>query len=277
MDVNVNTTSYLPEISGNYITSIFDKFKVSFILLLIVVVVVYIIIFSLVSSRKSNNNGSSSASNSAIFVLELFLWIVLIVVVYLNFKNLDNQNYNFRTKLNDLLNARMTQVEVHVDGSNNSCTDDKDNEVFHIPNNKYTYDEAKEMCNSFNSKLATYEQIEKAYNKGANWCSYGWSSDQLALFPTQKSIYNKLKRVKEHKNDCGRQGINGGYIDNKHVKFGVNCYGKKPEMLDPDALNRPLYPVTKTDKKIDELSQKYEKNLKTIDLSPFNHENWSRI
>jgi hypothetical protein len=42
MDVNVNTTSYLPEISGNYITSIFDKFKVSFILLLIVVVVVYI-------------------------------------------------------------------------------------------------------------------------------------------------------------------------------------------------------------------------------------------
>ena len=106
MDVNVNTTSYLPEISGNYITSIFDKFKVSFILLLIVVVVVYIIIFSLVSSRKSNNNGSSSASNSAIFVLELFLWIVLIVVVYLNFKNLDNQIALHQTQLDKLKNIK---------------------------------------------------------------------------------------------------------------------------------------------------------------------------
>ena len=48
-------------------------------------------------------------------------------------------------------------------------------------------------------------------------------------------------------------------------------------MLDPDALNRPLYPVTKTDKKIDQLSEQYKSNLKNIDLSPFNHENWSRI
>ena len=48
-------------------------------------------------------------------------------------------------------------------------------------------------------------------------------------------------------------------------------------MLDEDALTKPLYPVTKSDKKIDQLSQEYKEKLKDIDVSPFNHENWSRI
>ena len=48
-------------------------------------------------------------------------------------------------------------------------------------------------------------------------------------------------------------------------------------MLDPDALNKPLYPVTKNDKIIDQLSQEYKEKLKDMDVSPFNHENWSRI
>ena len=28
---------------------------------------------------------------------------------------------------------------------------------------------------------------------------------------------------------CGRPGINGGIIKNPNIRFGVNCYGKKPE------------------------------------------------
>ena len=36
------------------------------------------------------------------------------------------------------------------------------------------------------------------------------------------------KNSKGHENDCGRPGINGGYIDNHNVKFGINCYGHKP-------------------------------------------------
>ena len=30
-------------------------------------------------------------------------------------------------------------------------------------------------------------------------------------------------------NNCGRPGVNGGYFDNPNIKFGVNCYGQKPD------------------------------------------------
>ena len=36
------------------------------------------------------------------------------------------------------------------------------------------------------------------------------------------------------KNNCGRPGVNGGYIDNPYIKFGVNCYGKKPTPTEND-------------------------------------------
>ena len=58
----------------------------------------------------------------------------------------------------------------------------------------------------------------------------------MALFPTQQQTWNKLQKIKGHKNDCGRPGINGGYIDNKNVRFGVNCFGTKPE-ASADELN----------------------------------------
>ena len=48
-------------------------------------------------------------------------------------------------------------------------------EVFHISDNTYTYDEANAICKAFDSRLATYEELENAYNNGAEWCSYGWS------------------------------------------------------------------------------------------------------
>ena len=38
--------------------------------------------------------------------------------------------------------------------------------------------------------------------------------DQMALYPTQKKTYNKLQTIKGHEHDCGRPGINGGYIAN---------------------------------------------------------------
>jgi hypothetical protein len=105
---------------------------------------------------------------------------------------------------------------------------DGKNEVFNISNNLYTYDDAQAACKSLNSRLATYEEVENAYNDGAEWCNYGWSDNQSIYFPTQKSTWDKLQKTKNHKNDCGRPGVNGGYIDNPHVRFGANCYGVKP-------------------------------------------------
>ena len=44
--------------------------------------------------------------------------------------------------------------------------------------------------------LATYDQLIAAHNKGASRCNYGWSGG-LALFPTQKSVYDKLQEGPE--------------------------------------------------------------------------------
>ena len=101
-------------------------------------------------------------------------------------------------------------------------------EVFNIGNNLYTYDDAQAVCSIYGATVATYDQVEDAYNKGGEWCNYGWSQDQMILFPTQKSTWTNLQQYPKHKNDCGRPGINGGYIANPYMRFGVNCYGIKP-------------------------------------------------
>lgn len=103
------------------------------------------------------------------------------------------------------------------------------NEVFYVANNIFTYDQAPAVCKAYGAELADYSQVEDAYNRGAEWCGYGWTAGGVALFPTQESTWRKLqlevdpaKRIA-----CGRPGINGGYFD-PATKFGVNCYGIRP-------------------------------------------------
>ena len=46
------------------------------------------------------------------------------------------------------------------------------NEVFNVSNNAYTYDEAKAVCSIYGAELATYDQIEQAYNNGAECATW---------------------------------------------------------------------------------------------------------
>lgn len=58
-------------------------------------------------------------------------------------------------------------------------TDDaQKREVFNISNNLYTYDDAQAICKSYDSRLATYNEVEDSYNDGGEWCNYGWSDAQ---------------------------------------------------------------------------------------------------
>jgi len=153
-------------------------------------------------------------------------------------------------------------------------------EVFNIPGNKYTYDQGKALCKAYGAKIATYTQIEDAYKSGAEWCNYGWSDNQLALFPTQKTTWHNLQKIKGHEHNCGRAGINGGYIKNPNVRFGVNCYGNKPNITEEEQKlmkNSTPYPLTKEDKYINSLVEKYKKNLPEFLVSPFNYKSWNII
>lgn len=152
-------------------------------------------------------------------------------------------------------------------------------QVFHVTDNVYTFPNAKNVCKAFGAELASFNQLEETYRSGGEWCGYGWSKNLLALYPTQKDTYNKLQNIPGHEHDCGRPGINGGFIANPNVKFGVNCYGKKPE-ISPEEANAMesanLFPKTMEEINSDKKVKKYENNIGNILLSPFNHQSWSK-
>jgi len=152
-------------------------------------------------------------------------------------------------------------------------------QVFNIPGNYFGYEDSKSICAAYGGRLANYDEVEKAYNAGGEWCNYGWTEGQMALFPTQKKTYDKLQKIKGHEHDCGRPGVNGGYMANPHMKFGVNCYGKKPEITEEEKNlmdNTVPYPKTEKDIKFEKDVAYWKKHLNELLVSPFNNDEWSR-
>ena len=158
-----------------------------------------------------------------------------------------------------------------------------DKEVFNVSSNIYTYDEAQSICETYGAELATYKQVEAAYNSGGEWCNYGWSAGQMALFPTQHSTWGTLNATELYKNACGRPGVNGGYIANPKVRFGVNCYGKKPAQTDADRerMKAASFPPHSSKGTIQDLVNDakvnfWKKHSDTfLRLNPFNRTEWS--
>ena len=162
-------------------------------------------------------------------------------------------------------------------GLNNNGIDGRE-EVFHVNDNKYNYDDAKAVCKAHGAKLANYKQIEDAYENGAEWCGFGWSDNQMALYPTQKKTWDKLQKIEGHENDCGRPGVNGGFIDNKNILFGANCYGYKKASNEDEKLymeNVSPIPLTKKDEDFQKRVDHYKNNLNLINRAPFNYDSWN--
>lgn len=152
-----------------------------------------------------------------------------------------------------------------MDGEGNNNQEEKKNisdEVFQISNQTYTYDEAKCKCESYGGRLASKAELTQAYNNGAHWCNYGWVEGDEAYYPVQQcELDRKAKNIKEY-NDmlkkhyeepekytlkmvdesrqkmyrensldfCGHNaGLNGGKFEDKNIRFGATCFGKKPK------------------------------------------------
>ena len=145
-------------------------------------------------------------------------------------------------------------------------------EVFHLSDNQFTYDDAPAVCAAYGAQLATLEQIINAYNHGAEWCGYGWSAGGMALYPTQKGTWDALQgEVDQGKRTaCGRPGVNGGYFD-PSSKFGVNCYGIKPQ----GNVTLPT-PLPGTDQSaFNSAVSKFKAALKSFNLDPYSRTTWS--
>ena len=144
-------------------------------------------------------------------------------------------------------------------------------EVFHVAGNKYTYREAADVCAVYDAELASYDQVLEAHGKGAEWCEYGWSQGAMALYPTQEKTWETLQHEDDvqKRKSCGRPGVNGGYFD-KNTKFGVNCFGRKPDC------NNKKYPIpVGQDKRDEEVINALKKDMSHIKVWPFNRNGWS--
>ena len=154
-------------------------------------------------------------------------------------------------------------------------------QVFHIPDNVYTYKEAQSACKSLGARLATRQEVASAQAKGANWCNYGWSKDQMALYPTQKCTWDKLQQgPKKHRNDCGKPGVNGGYFENPYLKFGVNCYGYKPEptLKEKEIVKLSTNPyLTQKEKELNDRVDYYKSQRYDTTILPFSKDRWSEV
>lgn len=280
MDIEVDEKIYMPKFSDSIASNLFGGKKISFIMLLILVVGVYIIVFYVLGNLNTNNVGSSYV----VLAIEIIMWLILIYVVYININKYNDNNVDFQMKMENLFNTKISELVVNSETNkkdkedksddNEKCDEsyDKNKEVFHIASNEFTYEEARDICEKYNARLANYEEIENSYRNGGNWCSYGWSKDKLALFPTQKSLYNELKQIPGHEYDCGRPGVNGGYFENKNLKFGANCYGVKPKPRKKDEdYTHALNHTPRLDK--DEMKDKNFKNKYIV--APFNKDKWT--
>jgi len=132
-------------------------------------------------------------------------------------------------------------------------------ETYHIQG-QFDYSMAKSVCKAYDATLANLTQIKDAYDKGAEWCDYGWSEDGMVLYPTQEESWKLYQ--KEKKDKCGIPGINGGYNPRTRQRLGVNCYGVKPSGVVPlyasPVENKPNLPKQGT-------------------ISPFNYKAWSQL
>jgi len=173
--------------------------------------------------------------------------------------------YFLGVELTTTLSSLFSKPEIDVDIVNDKDTDSthkndghKPPEAYHI-NGQFDYSMARSICKAYDATLATLSQIKDSYQKGGEWCDYGWSEDNMVLYPTQESTWKKYQDGK--KDQCGIPGINGGYNHRLHQRLGVNCYGVKPDGKMP-------IQVSSVEKKT---------VPKQGTVSPFNYNAWSQF
>jgi hypothetical protein len=260
--------------------------RIVILLAFVVITILYYFLFSSLGKGNGSGVGDSPGSGSGMGgetagkrTLEVILWSIFVILIIINgFQYFFN--VNFTASIKDIFTDK-PKVDLTIQQPPNESVVPQlkiKKEVYNIPSNNYTYDDSKAICQAYGGGLASYKQVEEAYNKGAEWCNYGWSDGQMVLFPTQQKTWDKLQGIEGHENDCGRPGINGGKIDNPNARFGVNCYGFKPLITSDERdnmKNTPVYPVSMKDMELQKKLEYWKKRVPEIILSPFNKNSWS--
>ena len=296
--VDVSPTKSFSNIYDTITNNLGKSFNSSNILIFIIILIVFFFLFS--NLGNSDVDMTPTPNNSSTNILEIILWSIFVFLLLANglqyffgieatasVKNVDGKpevGIELSEESKDFLKKTLPEIgesKQSKDERKQQLQEEK-KEVFYIKDNVYTYDEAKAVCKAHDAELADYNQLEKTYNEGGEWCGYGWSKNQMILFPTQKDTWNKLQTIDGHENDCGRPGINGGYIENDKAKFGVNCYGVKRSPTDfelamLEQMKKQQYPTSAQDKEFKENVNKYKELVKEkkMVINPYNSTKWN--
>ena len=247
------------------------------------------------NSSNSNSNMNSSKKGGLNIVKILIICFVILVILFAIYVSVNYYNYSSiqcyeKRSFNDYLFSTNKEVCLVYEKPipkpiikiEKPKTTEKmgglfqKDQVFHISNQDYSYEQSKCKCASYGARLATKNEVTNAYNNGANWCSYGWTEGQNAFYPVQKCYYDTLMEedgfLENSDKYCGKPGLNGGYFSNPELRFGVNCYGKKPEgqVIKP----KSAYCSPKEFCKMSKNSYANQK-LATDVIAPFNENQWS--
>ena len=151
-------------------------------------------------------------------------------------------------------------------------------EVFSVSSNTFSYYDAAPLCKALGAELATYDQVKSAWQKGADWCNYGWVKGQMAVYPTQQDTYDTLQQgPAEQRGACGKPGLNGGYFDNPELKYGVTCIGPKPSQSSHDATSitsGATRPLTSQGLAFENKVQQFKEQAESLGILPFNSGKW---
>jgi hypothetical protein len=296
MELNTNLTNETLDNMYDYMNNVF--LNPTIFIIILAITVAYLLFFSTLGKNNLNTNSmgtdiasfssstlnstSATVSSSTGKTIGLIIAGVIIFFLLINVVKYFLQVDIIASLKNVFTNK--PEIDIIVDqGRLHPSTVPKirlKKQVFNIPGNTYSYADAKSLCSAYNSKLATYKQIEDAYKNGAEWCNYGWSDGQLALFPTQQKTYDGLQEIEGHEHDCGRPGINGGYMSNDKIKYGVNCYGYKPKITEESREimdSTTPFPKTYKDIAMEKRVEYWKDKLDEILVSPFNYDSWSRL
>lgn len=255
------------------------------IIMLLVIIIGYYTLFATLG--VGTGTGTGTGNGKGIVMFELILWSVFVLLILINGMTYIF-DFNIIASIRNLFTDQ-PEIDIIVDpddrmgellGETTVPEIKLQKQVFHIPENKYNYKDSKAVCRAYGGRLATWKEMNKAYESGADWCSYGWSDGQMALFPTQYNKWEYLQKIEGHEQDCGRPGINGGYISNPDVEFGINCYGYKPVITGEEVkqmASSPQYPLTKREIDFEKRVEFWREKLPQIQVAPFNHNNWSVV
>ena len=264
-------------------------------------------VFSNMTSQNVGKNNSSNVSGSFLSawkfpIIILFVLIAIMTIVGFVFNEQLELAYKnisialrkaFGMKTTDITDQPLSSVIGPVDTPDDVSYDKSiasksiiekilpfgTDEVFNVSTNEHNYYDAEPLCKALGAELATYDQVKTAWENGADWCNYGWVKGQVAVYPTQKSTWEKVQNGPDDERDaCGKPGVNGGYFDNPEMRFGVNCYGKKPDQSSNDErilMKNGSIPKTADALKIDKKIDEFKANASKLGLLPFNNNKWN--